>query len=396
MWFGTNTDVTGQRETEAALLAAKNEAERANHSKSKFLAAASHDIRQPVQSLFFMLSALEGRVKPGAERTLSHANEALGALKSLLDSLLDISQLDAGTVKFEVSEFPMSTVLDQIEAEYKPMAEAKGLEWHVIGCTATVRSDPNLLARMLRNLCQNALKFTETGSVLVRCRPLGTALQIEVEDTGIGIPADKQEAIFEEFQQLANEHRDRKQGLGLGLAIVQRLSDLLDHPVEVRSVPGRGSAFIVTLPMTVAPVARRAEAEVIPIARGEGRFVVVVDDEELVRLGVKTLIESWGYDVSDFISGPQALAALPGSQRVPHIIVSDYRLPDGKSGVEVIRGIRALFGTPIPAILLTGETTRECTDAAAADDISVLHKPISPSQLHAMFSVKVAKTKDIA
>jgi len=395
LWFGTNTDITEQRETEAALLAAKEEAERANLSKSKFLAAASHDIRQPVQSLFFMISALETRVKPGAEKTLAHANEALVALKSLLDSLLDISQLDAGAIKTQIQDFPLSTLLDQIEAEYRPVAEEKGLEWHVVGCQATVRSDPTLLARMLRNLCQNALRYTESGSIVVRCRPLRDTLKIEVEDTGIGVPADKQIEIFEEFKQLHNEHRDRKQGLGLGLAIVERLGKLLGHPVEVRSAPGEGSTFSITLPMTVAPVIRRVEAEVIPIAHGVGQLVVVIDDEELVRLGVKTLIESWGYDVFDAASGPQALAALQGSRWVPHLIVSDYRLPDGKSGVDVIRGIRAFFNTPIPAILLTGETTREATDAAMAEDISVIHKPVSPSQLHAALRVKVLGTNSV-
>lgn len=390
-WFGTNTDITEQRRAEATLQAAKEEAERTNLTKSKFLAAASHDIRQPVQSLFFMLSALEGRVAPEAERTLAHANEALVALKSLLDGLLDISQLDAGTFKLSIQEFPLSTLLDQIDAEYRPLAEAKGLHWRVINTTAMVRSDPALLGRMLRNLCQNALKFTEAGGVLMRCRPLGAVMHIEVEDTGIGIAADKQDSIFEEFYQLANEHRDRKLGLGLGLAIVLRLSKLLGHPVIVRSAPGRGSTFDVAVPMTAAPVARRREAETIPMVHGNGEFVVVIDDEDLVRLGVRTLIESWGYDVFDAASGPQAREGLRASPTAPQLIVSDYRLPEGKNGIEAIRDIRTLFGTAIPAILLTGETTRECIEAALVEDISVLHKPVSPSQLHAALSVKLAK-----
>lgn len=366
---------------------AQAEAERANVSKSKFLAAASHDLRQPVQSLFFFLSALGSHVKPGGEKTLAHATEALGALKSLLDSLLDISRLDAGAVEPETQEFPVSALLSQIDAEFKPLADAKGLHWHVVGSTATVRSDPALLGRMLRNLVQNAIRYTDTGSVLLTCRAVGDTLRIETQDTGIGIPADKLDTIFEEFQQVGNQHRDRSQGLGLGLAIVRRLAVLLGHQVEVQSTVGEGSRFTVSLPMTVAPAPRRAEAEIIPIAQGSGRLVVVIDDEELVRLGIVSLIASWGYDVLDAASGPKALEAVRASRRVPDLIVSDYRLPDGKSGIDTIRDIRSLLGQRIRSVLLTGETTRECAQEALAEDVTVVHKPVSPSDLRAVLSL---------
>ncbi|MCW2239601.1 PAS domain-containing hybrid sensor histidine kinase/response regulator [Azospirillum canadense] len=369
---------------------ARRAAEDANRTKSHFLAAASHDLRQPVQSLFFLLSALEGRVKPGAEKTLAHATEAVAALKSLLDGLLDISRLDTGAVEPEISDFPISTLLEQIDAEYKPIAEAKGLDWHVTVSNATVRSDPALLGRMLRNLCQNAIRYTEAGSVLLTWGAVGDALRIKVQDTGIGIPPDKVNDIFEEFLQIGNAHRDRSQGLGLGLAIVRRLSKLLGHPVEVSSAPGEGSTFCITVPKTATLASRHVEADVIPIAQGEGELVIVIDDEDLVRHGLKMLIGSWDYTVLDAASGSQALAALQGSQRVPDLIISDYRLPEGRTGIDVIRAIRTHFSTAIPAILLTGETTRESTAEAAAEDISLAHKPISPSQLHAILRTKVS------
>ena len=382
-------DTTARRTAETVLRHSKEEAEKANRAKSKFLAAASHDLRQPVQSLFFLLSALESSVKPGATKTLVHATQSLMALKFLLDSLLDISQLDAGVIEPAFQEFPVSALFDQLDAEYKPIAEAKGLGWHVTASNATVRSDSALLGRMLRNLCQNAIRYTETGSVLLTWRSDGDTLRIKVQDTGIGISADTQETIFEEFHQVGNLHRDRTQGLGLGLAIVRRLSILLEHPVKVRSTLGEGSTFSITVPMTRAPTSRRDEALIVPIALGDGGLVIVIDDDEMVRLGITALLESWGYNILDTASGPQALVALQGRRRAPDLIVSDYRLSKEKNGIDAIRAIRSLFGEKIPAILLTGETTRECSAEAAVKDITVVHKPISPSQLNAAVQAKV-------
>ena len=390
-WFGTNTDITEQHRTEAALQAAKEEAERANLSKSKFLAAASHDIRQPVQSLFFMLAALEGQTTSGGTKILSHANSSLVSLKELLDSLMDISQYDAGMTKVNIKDFPLTDILEQIDAEYKHLADAKGLRWQLLPTTAMVRSDPVLLGRMLRNICQNALKFTKSGGVKLCCRHVDNMLHIEVEDSGIGIPEDKQEEIFEEFYQIANEHRDRRQGLGLGLAIVQRLSKLLDHPVSIRSATGRGSTFTVAVPIVAQSAPRPRTTEGSFAGPGDGEFVVVIEDEDLVRLGVRTLILSWGYDVLDAVSGPKALEELRKTSRLPHLIISDYRLPEGMNGIKTISTIRSLYGAAIPAILLTGEAARECAHEAAAEDITLLQKPVSPSQLQAMFRAKTGR-----
>ena len=238
---------------------AKEEAERANLAKSKFLAAASHDLRQPLQSLILFTGVLKGYVQgPRGEQALKQLEHGLGALKALLDSLLDVSQLDAGIVKPEITDFPVSAVLDGIAASYAPVAAAKGLDWRVESCTDGVRSDMTLLGRVLRNLVENAVRYTESGHIRIACRRIEDRLRIEVEDTGIGIPPEQLDRIFDEFHQVGNQARDRTQGLGLGLAIVRRIADLLGHRIETRSRPGEGSIFSIELPLAMTEAAATA------------------------------------------------------------------------------------------------------------------------------------------
>ncbi|MBK3737127.1 PAS domain-containing protein, partial [Azospirillum brasilense] len=249
-------DITERKAMEAALRSARDEAERANLAKSKFLAAASHDLRQPLQSLFFFAAALSAHVgSPAGAKVLGHLEQGLEALKGLLDSLLDVSRLDAGVVTPVFEDFDVAEVLDPIRAAYAPVAAGKGIGWQVEVAAGRVRSDRTLLGRLLRNLVENAIRYTDSGLVRVQCRPDGRFLSIVIQDTGRGIPDDHLERIFEEFHQVGNPERDRNQGLGLGLAIVRRLSRLLDHPVEVRSAVGKGSAFRVLVPLgeTVVP-----------------------------------------------------------------------------------------------------------------------------------------------
>ncbi|WP_431855263.1 PAS domain S-box protein [Azospirillum sp.] len=376
-------DIGERKAAEAALHRAKEEAERADLAKTKFLAAASHDLRQPLQSLFFFTAALGAQVTPKGTEVLRNLERGLDALKGLLDSLLDVSRLDAGLVVPEIEDFPVSDVLDEIGAATAPVAAARGLLWRVAPCTAVVRSDRTLLSRMLRNLVENAVRYTADGAVALECRVETDALTLTVRDSGIGIPPDQLERIWEEFHQVGNPERDRTQGLGLGLAIVRRLSDLLGHPVEVRSEVGRGSAFRIRVPLGAA-IARPASATPAePPASGEGRFAVLVDDDAIVLMGLQAILTEWGYDVLIAGSADQVVERLEADGRRPDIVVADYRLREGRVGTEAILRVRDLRGADIPGVILTGETGPECQHDAALHHFTVVHKPVTPRELGA-------------
>lgn len=260
LWFGTNTDVTRQREAEAALQAAKDEAERANHSKSRFLAAASHDLRQPAQSLGLFVNLLSTQLEGHpSQKMVQHVEASLNALCLLLDSLLDVSKLDAGTIVPRLEEVPLAPLLNELAREYRLRADEAGLELRVVEADLWTRTDRGLLQRILRNLVENALRYTPQGRILVGCRRRHGTVRIEVHDTGVGIPRDKLQDIFEEFVQIDDPRRERGQGLGLGLAIVRRLAQLLNHRIGVRSTPGRGSCFSVEIPLVEAPETLKSE-----------------------------------------------------------------------------------------------------------------------------------------
>lgn len=377
-------DITERKAMEAELRSARDEAERANLAKSKFLAAASHDLRQPLQSLFFFAAALSAHVgSEGGAKILGHLEQGLDALKGLLDSLLDVSRLDAGVVTPVVEDFDVAEVMDPIRAAYAPVAAGKGIGWQVEVCAGRVRSDRTLLSRLLRNLVENAIRYTESGLVRVQCRADGRFLSIVVQDTGVGIPDEHLERIFEEFHQVGNPERDRNQGLGLGLAIVRRLSRLLDHPVQVRSAVGRGSAFRVLVPMGDAVVAAPAGAAGSAPGQGQGRFAVLVDDDAIVLMGLQMILTEWGYAVLAAGSADQAMERLSAQARAPDIVIADYRLREGRIGTEVILRVRERYGAGVPGVILTGETGPDCLLDATAHGLTVIHKPVTPRELGA-------------
>lgn len=379
-------DITGRMAMEAALRGAKDEAERANVAKTKFLAAASHDLRQPLQSLFFFVAALGAHVGKGDGRTvLMHIERGLDALKGLLDSLLDVSRLDAGMVTPSIEEFAIAELLDPLYAAYEPVATARGLRWTVDGAGVAVRSDRTLLSRLLRNLVENALRYTEVGEVALECSVEREALRITVRDTGIGIPADHLDRIFDEFHQVGNPERDRQQGLGLGLAIVRRISRLLDHPIEVESVAGRGSRFSVLVALGSVGSTAPAPASSSPLA-GVGRLAVLVDDDAIVLMGLHAMLSDWGYDVVAAGDADQAMAELAAEDRRPDIVIADYRLRARRVGTEVILRVRERYGANVPGVILTGETGPECQQDAALHGLMVVHKPVTPRQLAAVLS----------
>ncbi|HYD64138.1 ATP-binding protein [Azospirillum sp.] len=373
---------------EAALLAAKEEAERANAGKSQFLASASHDLRQPVQSLFFFHEVLTCKLEDHpAGPVVAKMRSALDALKSLLDGLLDISRLHAGVVEVQTSAFPVASLFERLETESVARAEAMGVTLRVVRSTAWVRSDPAQLERILRNLLDNAVKYTPRGgAVLVGCRRSGENVRLLVVDTGPGIPPDKLDTVFEEFVQLGNPERDRSKGLGLGLAIVRHLGRLLGHEVAVRSRVGRGTGFSVTVPAARARRDGRKGRAARPLVPEPhmGGLALIVDDEALVLAGLRGMLESWGWDVLAAGSGVDAVRLAATSGRTPDVIIADYRLRGEETGVSVVRAIHGACAPSIPAIVLTGDTSPERIAECAGSGFRLLHKPVNAPALRTL------------
>ncbi|MHB1951348.1 MAG: ATP-binding protein, partial [Acidiferrobacteraceae bacterium] len=352
----------------------KEEAERANLGKSRFLAAASHDLRQPLHALGLFVSALEGRLRQGSEHVLiGHIRASLQALEDLLNSLLDVSRLDAGTVIPRIADCPLQPLFDRLRNESVPVAQAKNLRFRVRTTKLAVATDALLLERILRNLLANAIRYTKQGGVLLAARRRGSSVWVEVWDTGIGIKPEHQRDIFEEFFQVGNEARDRTKGLGLGLAIVQRLCRLLNHRLELVSQVGRGSRFRVEMPARAAmPVATGAPS---PARIGfEDALVAVVEDDVVVLNAIRTLLAQWGCRIAGGTHADEVLAAL--GKEAPEVILADYRLADGVTGTDVVRRIREHFHLPIPALLVTGDTSVSRLRDATASGLMILHKPV--------------------
>ncbi|WP_448189443.1 ATP-binding response regulator [Azospirillum sp. sgz301742] len=355
----------------------------ATKAKTHFLAAASHDLSQPVQSLFFFAEALRDHVQgDGGKKLLERLEHGLDVLKELLDDLLEISRIDAGGITPHVEDFAIKPMLDEIATSCGPITAAKGLDLTIAGAAGiAVRSDPHLLRRIIRNLVENAIKYTEKGGIRIECTTAGERLRLEVHDTGIGIAPSQQERIFDEFHQVGNPERDRNLGLGLGLSIVRRLSALLDHPMTVTSELGKGSVFVVDLPLSTVKIELPAHASAPTASNGLDRLAVLVDDDAIVLMGLQATLQEWGYDTLVGASTEQVVERLKANERAPDIIIADYRLRQGRTGMEAIREIRKLVGAEIPAIILTGEVETEWRRDASDLSVGVAAKPITPRQL---------------
>ncbi|HYD66690.1 PAS domain-containing protein [Azospirillum sp.] len=381
---GLNVDITERKRMEEDLRSAKQEAERASLAKSRFLAAASHDLRQPLQSLFLFAAALQGQVQTerGA-KALDTLERNLEALRGLLDSLLDVSRLDADVIRPTIEDLPIGPVLDHIGASFAPIARNKGLDFSVdVPHHVVVRSDRHLLGRMVRNLVENAIKYTECGGIRLVCRVTNGHARIEVHDTGIGIPPDQRELIFVEFHQVGNPGRSRTQGLGLGLSIVQRLSRLLNHPVTLQSTQEQGSVFTVDIPLGETDAVRPVELFAAVQPDGAGRLAVLIDDDTDVLLGLRNMFRDWGYETVTGTSVEQTLERLREDGRTPVAIVSDYRLGENRTGMEAVRLVREQVGSVVPGVLLTGETGTGLYAEAAEHGLGIVIKPVTPRQLY--------------
>ncbi|GAB2181188.1 ATP-binding protein [Denitratisoma sp. agr-D3] len=363
---------------------AKVQAENANQAKSKFLAAASHDLRQPLHAIGLFLESLRHEPDPvRAAQIFSYLDGAYQSLEGLLNELLDISKLEAGLFKPQLQAFPLQQLFDSLDREMWPLAEEKGLVLRFAPTWRTVRSDPNMLARVLRNIITNAINYTAQGGVLVGCRHQQGRVAVAVYDTGPGIPAEYHEAIFREFYQLDNPERDRRKGLGLGLSIVDGLCRVLDHPVGLKSRMGAGTVFSVSVPTVDFVIPATTGAEPWPTLDFKGLAVLVVDDEPLIREGMVQVLRRWGCQGLAAESVDEALAAMATQSFIPDIIFADYRLRGEQTGSEAIRAIRQAIGRDIPAAILTGDTSPERLREADAGGLVLLHKPVHVGRLQA-------------
>ena len=373
-----------------ALRQKKDEAELATLAKSRFLAAASHDLRQPIHALGMFVARLAQLSHDAPTRELiGHLEASVRALQNLLDGLLDISRLESKAVQIKLQKFPLNELFQRLDQDLAATALDKGLRLHIRPCTVWVQSDPVLLYRILLNLAGNALRYTERGGVVVACRPTSDATQahIEVWDSGLGIAPEHQAAVFKEFYQIGNPARLSPQGLGLGLNIVQRSCQLLDHPLQLASRLGVGTRLRLRVPV-VAPEPPQAQASLSDAPEslfGQGCAVLVIEDDDLVRQALAGLLQSWNFEVAQASSLSDAQNLLQAGL-VPGLIISDYRLNGATHGVDAILHLRRQLAQPVPACLISADTDPALLQAAQAARLTLLHKPVRPAKLRSLIN----------
>ncbi|MCP1608459.1 signal transduction histidine kinase/CheY-like chemotaxis protein [Azospirillum lipoferum] len=395
-------------EARAEAAQARADAERARTAKGKFLSAASHDLRQPFQAMHLFHHLLSGRLTDPASIELANKLEqAIIGGETLLRALLEVSALEAGLVTAKPQTFPVDDLLAKMLEEFGPEAEAKGLRFNVHPLDAQVTSDPVLMERLLRPLLANALRYTLKGGVLLAARRRGDRLRIEVWDTGIGIDPSNHAVIFEDFHQLGNPGRDRKQGLGLGLAIARRLAQVLGHPVTVRSKLGKGSVFAVEVPLggndgdrsgddsagsEPEPAAGQssAGAAATPVVAGT---VLVIEDDAMQLEGIGLLLRGWGYAVIPARGIDEACAGLGGGAVAPDLVLSDLRLSGPETGIDAIQAVRARCGRRVPGVIVTGDTDPDRLRIVDRSGIPLVHKPCDPTALRRLLSRSLPATR---
>ncbi|MCM8736030.1 ATP-binding protein [Azospirillum sp. A1-3] len=392
------------RQNAIDLRAAKERAEQAVASKAKFMAAASHDLRQPAQSLLMLTAMLRATAPdPKVEDSARKIEQVVMTLKQLLDELLEVSRLDAGGVTANKAVHEVADLFEALDSQYAPVARGKGLAFAVPQHRAAVLTDRVLLLRLLGNLIDNAIRYTNAGQVQVACLESGGSLIVEVRDTGIGIPADRLDAIWEEFHQIGNPERNRDNGIGLGLSIVQRLATVLDHPVKVRSTPGKGSVFSVTVPLApvertladgtadepVRPAPAAANGAVVatladaPAKDGE-IAILVIDDDQFVLSAISMFLTTAGHRVVGASTVAQGLRAVEDGTVRPDAVIADYHLSATENGLDFIETVWRRLGLRIPAVLISGRLDGAVAARAAEMGVTVAAKPIMPDRLSAL------------
>lgn len=383
-------DVTDSKRIQTELIAARESAEqareiadRANQGKSRFLATASHDLRQPLQTLSLLNGTLRRIVSdPDATEALSQQEQAIGAMSRLLNALLDISKLESGAIKPEPTDFTVAEIFEELRSDFAAVAVNKGLELHIGHCTGCVHSDPSLVEQILRNLVSNAIKYTQQGWVQLRCLHEAALIRVEVLDTGVGIPANQLAYIYDEFYQVGVATNISRDGYGLGLSIVQRLVKLLNLRLDVRSEVGKGSAFSLLIPLgssaggTVRVTSREVPARQPQISKVS---VLLVEDDLAVRDATRMLLKAEGYRVTAVGSLAEALQKV--REQTIDLLVTDYHLNDGETGIQVIAALRETLGFPLKAVLMTGDTSSAVQELPRDSYLRVASKPIKTEDL---------------
>jgi signal transduction histidine kinase/ActR/RegA family two-component response regulator len=384
----------------------KERAESANRSKSQFLAAASHDLRQPTHALGLYIATLRAMAQAphidpaGIVDLAQRLQTALMGMSQLLNVLLDISRLDAGVIQVTESSFALQSRLDALENQFAQAAAAKGLTLKILPSAIRLETDPVLLQNILSNLLSNAVRYTARGGVLLACRrrkadtDRGDEIEIRIVDTGVGIAPEQCSNIFREFYQVDNIARDREQGLGLGLAIVQRTAELLGARITLRSTPGKGSRFSVFLPVKAmhdaAALPAIADTRDAAAPHGQTKTVLVIEDDKQVLDSMALLLRTWGLRVIAARSREQALAAVSSDGDVPDLVLTDFWLAAGVTGIDAIHAVFQRTGRTMPAIIITGDTSAEGIYVAMRSGFQVLHKPLNPEEMRAALMAKLA------
>ena len=382
-------EISDREKIQKELKVAKEVAEEANKSKDKYLAAASHDLLQPMNAARLLIAALRERsLHEQDSHLVERVHLALENAEDLLTDLLDISKLDQNAVDPDISHFRLNQLLKSMVGEFQPVAEDKNIRLSLRHCSVIVKSDSRLLLRIIRNFISNAIRYTQEGRVLVGCRRKPGYISIQVWDTGTGIPNDKQQDIFKEFQQL-DCHSKERQGVGLGLAIVDRIAKMLNHPLTVQSIEGKGSVFSVDVPVVDDPrVADKSQApfHTPQLDKLHGLAVLVIDNEENILVSMDALLGQWGCSVITAASQEEAVALCEDESFVPDVILADYHLDNDLLGTDAIFGIRAALESEIPAVMLTADRSSECSQMFNQLGFPVINKPVKPSKLRALLT----------
>ncbi|PNG08635.1 hybrid sensor histidine kinase/response regulator [Stutzerimonas stutzeri] len=376
-------EIDERAHAEARLREAKREAELANLSKTKFLAAVSHDLLQPLNAARLFTSALLEQPAAPSSGLIRNISNSLEDVENLLGTLVDISKLDAGVIKPDIAPFAVSELLENLAVEFRQIAGSEQLRLDFIPCSALVRSDIQLLARILRNLLTNAIRYTPSGRVMLGCRRRRQSLSIEVWDTGVGIPEDKLEEIFHEFKRGEGVRPQQDRGLGLGLAIVEKIARILGHRIQVSSVPGRGSKFAIEVPL--AKRAPKATPEVastdLLLERLKGARVWVLDNDTAICAGMRTLLEGWGCQVVTALSEQDLAGQVDNFHADADLIIADYHLDNGCNGVDVVETVNARRASPLPALMITANYSNELKQQVRELGHMLMHKPVRPMKL---------------
>jgi two-component system CheB/CheR fusion protein len=385
----TFADITERKRTRDELIAAKRQAELATVAKSRFLAAASHDLRQPLQTLALLQGLLAKKViGDKAHKLVERFGETLTSMSGMLNALLDINQIEAGTVQADMTSFPVNDLFDRLRDEYTYHAQSQGLVLQVVPCSLIINSDPRLLEQMIRNLLSNALKYTEHGKVLLGCRHHEGMLSIEIWDTGVGIPNAELQAIFEEYHQLDNAARERSRGLGLGLSIVHRLGNLLNYRVRVHSRLGKGSVFAIEV--ILAPDNKPLQAEqhrqgrkdyALPVGNHRSGTILVIEDDTEMRELLDLFLKDQGHHVTTAEDGIAALELVASGNLRPGLVLTDYNMPNGMDGLQVASRLRQKIHPELPIIILTGDISTDTLREIAQQNCLQLNKPVKLNEL---------------